>query len=284
MSYRSRYQIADSQQFQSVLTSNGDLNGSPADPRTRVSDLLAYRAPEIDENGRKCDRFPWMQVSVHAEEVLRNNVVPTATAPLESQIIRNTGQLYSHLGARLILSDDTQESRVVDVDIAGGFTFTWAGSGVGVKVLTQENGGPIREITPDGLTGVIVVDDIVGASVTVGGVGFETGSGGGGSLSPSCLKLTQSKSVPVVGGSLFEVPSGACRATIYGTNTLDANWISYYQGPEAAPAVAAGPNGMINATAIGLTSVYVPGTARALFVDNTSGVTNIVSVVWEIEL
>ena len=292
MSYRSRYQIADSQQFQSVLTSDPDVNSVASDPLTQEWDLLSYRAPEIDENGRKCDRYPWMQVSVHSEEVMRTTGGAPALAPiLTTQEIRNAGQLYSALGVRLILSDDTQESRVVDVDIAGGFTFTWAGSGVAVKVRTQANGAPIREIRETaegvrGLTGVIIVDDIVGASVTVGGVGFETGSGGGGSLSPSCLKLSQCRHIDAASLTVFAMPSGACRMTLYAQTPGDvtAQWLAFFQGPEAAPAVAAGPAGEIPAIAIvASASVDVPGCARALVVSNT-GVEQNITVVWDIEL
>ena len=286
MSNRSRYQIADNQQYQSVVTSDADLNASPPDPRTVPWDLLSYRAPIIDDDGRECDRYPWMQVSVHAQEVLRNNVAPAPTAPLTAQQIRTAGQLVSLLGARLVLSDDTQESRVVDVDLAGGFTFTWAGSGVGVKVLTQANGAPIREIPAAGLTGVIVVDTIVGASATVAGVGNVTGSGGGGSLSPSCLKLSQSKSVPLAGGQFFEVPSGACRATIYANDPLlTGDWLAYYQGPDTAPVVAAGLIGTVPVAALASAiAVDVPGLARALAVVNGAPAAQIVTVVWDIML
>ena len=287
MSYRSRYQIADSQQFQSVLSSDADLNASPPDPLVRVWDLLSFRAPDmLDENGRVCDRYPWMLVSVHAEEVMREESAPTALEPLDPQIIRNTGQLFSHLGARLILSDDTQASRIVDVDIAGGFSFTWAGSGVAVKVITQENGAPIREVPEGGLTGTAVVDDIVGASATIAGLGNLTGAGGGGSLSPSCLKLSQSKRVALAGGVIFEVPSGACRLTLYSQDPLfTASYIAYYQGPAAAPAVAAGPIGSVPGIAIAASSpVNVPGDARALVITNTAAAAQTVTAVWDIEL
>lgn len=287
MSYRSRYQIADSQQFMSILTSEVDLNASPPDPLTREWDLLSYRAPEVDDNGRKCDRYPWIQVSVHAEEVMRDSVAPTAFRPLDSQEIRTRGQRYSQLGARLVLSDDTQQSRIVDVDIAGGFTFTWAGSGVTVKVLTQQNAGSLAElVTRQFLLGTAVVDDIVGASATVGGVGFETASGGGGSLSPVCLKLTQSKRIDLAGQEIFEIPSGACRVGIYSQDpAIAANWLAYYQGPPGAPLVAAGPIGAMPAIAVAAaTQGLVPGTARALVVANTAGAAQTVTIVWEIRL
>ncbi len=286
MSYRSRYQIADSQQFQSVLTSDADLNASPPDPLTREWPLLSYRAPEIDLDGRTCERYPWIMLTVHAEEVLRTNSVPTATPVLPAQVIRATGQLYSSLGARLVLSDDTQASRIVDVDIAGGFSLTWAGSGVTVKVLTQENGLPSRDIPATGLEGTVVVDTIIGASATVAGVGNATGSGGGGSLSPSCLKLSQSKRVALAGTTVFEVPSGACRLTLYSQDTaFTANWIAYYQGPAAAPVVAAGPIGSIAALALTANVKFpVPGDARALVITNTAAAAQTVTAVWDIEL
>jgi len=286
---RSRYQIADSQQFQSVLTSNADVAATPPDPRTREWDLLSYRAPPSrDERDDPCDRFPWILVSVHAEEVLRANLVPTNTPPLDAQTIRNSGQRVSLLGARLVLSDDTQASRIVDVDLAGGFAFTWAGSGVAVKVLTQENGGPSRTIPPVGLSGTMVVDTIVGASATEAGVGIATGAGGGGSLSPTCLRLTQTKFVaPGGAGVIFQVPAGACRVSLYQSGLVSATavWLSYYQGPELAPVVSTGIAGFIQRIAsIGRQHMEVPGTSRALAIINPDVTAQKVTAIWEIEL
>lgn len=229
----------------------------------------------------------WWQVAIHAQEVYRQTEDQRADAlvPLSAQRILNlskqpvtsgaypagpTSQIeptplgaarYSALKARVTFTDQTATQRVVELDIGGGSTLSFAGSHVGVDVLYPEPGiviapnanreqlEALRGTLPPG----IVLDSWIQASAAPAPCA---------PIGRRAARYTLTRNVQDGVPFVFEIPAGAVEATIYATGDQTANVWRWLQGPLPSAIVPVGtiPTGI----AVNVPVQVVPGTARWL--------------------
>jgi hypothetical protein len=231
----------------------------------------------------------WWQVAIHAHEVYRqteDQAQADALVPLSAQRILNlakqqvTAGAYpagptsqvdptplgaarcSALKARVTFTDQTATQRVVELDIGGGSTLSFAGSHVGVDVLYPE---PAIVIAPNAnrdqlealqgsLPPGIVLDSWIQASAAPAPCA---------PIGRRAARYTLTRNVQDGVPFVFELPAGAVEVQIYATGDQAANRWRFLQGPlpAAAVPVATIPAGVLTS---GDPALVIPGTSRWL--------------------
>ena len=270
------------QQFMGIIVPGAGQGylSPPVESATFVP-LLSRNARQDCGDGRACS---WWWITIHPKTVIRRS--PGAAqdfAPLPQPQISNQGVSCSTLKVRLTLSDNTDDSRQIIVDVGAGISMAWYGPGVGIEVLNWDaRQAPEREVVLvgpnfEGFNAETVEDTLIEANALAVDCCPDTG------ILP--LLFTDVKQVGGTNQDLFfNRPAGAHKMAYYTTSGSPdiATFVAVPGAPYDASTEVARiiPSPAQANTRVG-SAFSVPGAACAFVCVNSA--TGQYTCVWEIE-